>query len=509
MAQTINHTVTDELPMGRLELQSRIEDEYISQFGADEEQKPARYEIDVLGPALTLDEDLDIPVPVVSEDRVMAQFLTLRKGKHRVIEQPDGTRLIGFTKPPSVEAFEKAAENLAGDGDQSQSIQLELTPYEIDVNGTLVHVSTDGVVLGFAVKKAREAGDSAEVGRIMGMFYSTEINGEAVSLGELLELGDKAAMMADAIARGIGDVRHVMNTLSKTASMATCSNLNGSFYEDGGRLVRVSGENEAEITTMLTLSYDGGVSTDSLALNEYDKLVHDGVATLWANGHVVFTIKQLTELITGHKVTKNAECSRVEESVAKQWRTHVRMNFSEEMRGRTVTVDGEEVTASNATAETSMLNLVKETVTTKDGRKYEAYRMIAPPVFYWHDQAVKQITTYPRKLLEADTGLSATVDTLVLKNALITRIARMKRKGAKSQRGSDRHIRYLTLMKEAGLVVYDEDTADDDIKVNKVEASRVRDKVAKILDSLKREKYIKDWKEYAVGRRKEGVEIVL
>lgn len=501
MARTINHTVTDELPMDRLELQRRIEGEYISQFGADDEQKPARYEIDVLGPALTLDEDLDIPVPVVSEERVMAQFLTLRKGKHRVIKQPDGTNLIGYTKIPNMEAFERTAENLAGDGDQSQNIQLELVPYEIDVHGTLAHVSSDSVVLGFAVKEAHEAGDSAEVGRIMCLFYSAEVNGDAVSLGDLMELGDSTDIMDSVIARGIGDVSHMMNTLSKTALMATCSNLNGSFYEEGGRSIRVSGENEAEILNMLSLSYDGDVSTESLALNEFDKLVHDGVATLWENGHVAFTIKQLTELVTGRKVTKNAECAKVEASVTKQRRTLVELEYRKEMRGRTPT--------DEATIEANMLNLVKATITTRDGRRYEAYKMIAPPAFYLHDKAVRQITTYPRKLLCADTGLSATEDTLVLKNVLITRIARMKRKGAKSQRSSDRRMRYLTLMKESGLVSYDEDTADDDIKVNKVDASRTRGKIAKILDSLKREKYINDWKEYTVGRRKEGVEIVL
>lgn len=508
MVREIRHDMTDTPPAGRLELQRRIEEKYIAYGDADGADKPARYGVDVLGPSLEIADDLDIPVPVVSGDKVMAQFITLRKGKHRVIEQPDGTRLIGYTKLPEEDEIARGlAEDEAGGGAR---IQFTLVPYEIDVRGTKTNVSADAVVLGYAVRDAREAGSGADLGRIMGLFYSADVDGSAVSMGDLLELDNGEYAFADVIMRGIGNVKHMTSTLSKTTASATNSNLNGGFYDDGGRPIRVSGDNESEITTMLALSYDDGISNVTRPLNEFDRVVHDGMATLWANGHRVFTIKQLTELIKGRKVTKRSECAPVEESVMKQWHTHAHMDFSDEMRGRTVpTDDGEAVADDGSEIEMSVVNVAKVKVPTTNGGKCEAYVMIAPPIFYQHDRAVGQITTYPRSLLEADTGISATKDTMVLQNAIIRRIARMKHKGAKSPRASDRRIRFVTLMKECGFVAYEEGASNSDINVNKTEAKRVRDKTEKILNSLKDEGYIKDWSFYKEGRYYVGVEIVL
>lgn len=517
----------EELPesvqRSKAEVVERISSKYMAPVGEEPNGKPVAFGTDPLGMNVTLSEDVDIPYPTFEKDEdgayIRLKAITLLKGVHRVIDE-ENQMLIGSLSVPDFNVKVSEIKNSGGTLEGAR-FRLEAKPYTFYLNGVETPLSVPLLVMAYAMRDAEAMNDGGEeAARVFSLFYDVTIEGQRAQLGRhygntepiepMNQLGNLAAI-ADAIAHGIGDVKHVMSSLSKTTASATNSNLNGCFYDEGGRPIRVSGNNEPEITTMLALSYDDGLSNAVQQLNEFDRLVHDGMATLWANNHKAFTVKQLTELIKGHKVEKKSECAMVEESVIRQWRTHVHMDFSEEMRGRIVpTDDGVGVAADDGSEiEMTAVNIAKIKIPTTDGKRCEAYVMMTPPVFYQHDKAVGQITTYPRRLLEADTGKNATKDTLVLQTAIIRRIARMKHRGAKSQRSSDRRIRYLTLMKESGLVAYNEDTADSDIEVSKVKASRVREKVSNILNALKREKYIKDWNEYTVGRRKEGVEIVL
>lgn len=508
----------------KAEIVERIADRYVAQIGEEPNGKPVVFREYPLGGSVTLNEDVAIPYPMFDRDEdgayIKLGWITLPEGLHQVIDTGDSMAIGRLTSP---DFSAKVAEIMNGGGTlEGARFTAEVEPYTFDLGGVETPVTVPMLLMAYAMREAMAMDDGGEeAARVFSLFFEMTIEGQRARLGEHYgnitgtighgEPYENADAIADAISRGIGDVKHVMSSLSKTTASATNSNLNGCFYDEGGRPIRVSGDNEQEITTMLALSYDDGVSNVTQPLNEFDRVVHDGLATLWANGHRVFTIKQLTELIKGRKVTKKSECAPVEESVMKQWHTHAHMDFSDEMRGRTVpTDDGESIASDNGSEiEMSVVNVEKIKVPTTDGRKCEAYAMVAPPIFYRHDKAVGQLTTYPRSLLEADTGLSATRDTTVLQTTIIRRIARMKNKGAKSLRASDRRIRFLTLMKESGLVAYEEGASDSDINVNKTEAKRVRDKTEKILDSLKDEGYIKDWRFYKEGRYYVGVEIVL
>ena len=516
----------EELPesvqRSKAEVVERISSKYMAPVGEEPNGKPVAFDTDPLGMKVILSEDVDIPYPTFEKDEdgayIKLKAITLLKGVHRVIGE-ENQMLIGSLSVPDFNVKVSEIKNSGGTLEGAR-FRLEAKPYTFYLNGVETPLSVPLLVMAYAMRDAEALNDGGEeAARVFSLFYDATIEGQRARLGRhygntepiepMNQLGNLAAI-ADAIANGIGDVKHVMSSLSKTTASATNSNLNGCFYDEGGRPIRVSGNNEPEITTMLALSYDDGLSNAVQQLNEFDRLVHDGMATLWANNHKAFTVKQLTELIKGHKVEKKSECAMVEESVIRQWHTHVHMDFSEEMRGRIVpTDDGVGVAGDGSEIEMTAVNIAKIKIPTTDGKRCEAYVMMTPPVFYQHDKAVGQITTYPRSLLEADTGLSATRDTTVLQTAIIRRIARMKNKGAKSLRASDRRIRFLTLMKESGLVAYEEGASDSDINVNKTEAKRVRDKTEKILDSLKYEGYIKDWSFYKEGRYYVGVEIVL
>lgn len=265
--------------------------------------------------------------------------------------------------------------------------------------------------------------------------------------------------------------------------------------------IRMSGKNESrEVITQLSLNYeDGGVSL-SKHMTKYDRSVHDAVATLWVAGNRAVTARQVYQAMTGSdSKPKQSAIDKVEESLDKQRRTFVKLDYSQELRGKTAEFDGETITAASAYIETYMLNADKQVITTSNGRSVSGYVFKDAPVLYKHDCTTKQIISYPQALLEATAKVASNTETnMLIRNYLIKRIKTMSRNG---NGYLSKHIKYETIYKAAG------NETD-----SRTQRNRMNETVRKYLDALRDVGMISGWSEYKDAGRSHkiiGVKIAI
>lgn len=262
----------------------------------------------------------------------------------------------------------------------------------------------------------------------------------------------------------------------------------------------MGGKKEPSVETRISLSYEdeNGVEL-SKKMTRFDREVHDAVASLWAAGNRVIAPNQVFRIMAGSKskVTPKQR-QRVEESIDKQRRTFVTLDFSKELRGKTAEFEGETITASEANIEQYMLNADKQTVIGERGERVIGYAINKPPILYYHDKITGQIVSYKQSLLEKLSKEMGNTDSSVLiRNYLIQQVKVMGRKG--SNRSSQ--ILYETIYKEI-----------DSEPKDRTERKRLNDKVKKCLDVLKGEGQIAGWSEYRDKGRShklKGVDIEL
>lgn len=337
-----------------------------------------------------------------------------------------------------------------------------------------------------AINDAEADGDKEKARRIFD---------EAYSLGIVTEENEEPELAQQDIAPVVTHLQGI----SKLSDSITVLETGEDYTLD------MSGKNEGKqaVTTAVRLDYEeqDGIKI-SRPMTAYDRLVHDSVATLWASGNKVFTPAQVFRTMAGSKGKGNkpsaTSLSKVEESIDKQFRTWITLDYSEEARGRELAFEGEPV--KEYKVETHMLAGSKETIRTAKNTEVVGYRLIEAPILYRHDMATKQIISYPQTLLEkTSTVVSNTPRNMLIRAYLIKRTRRMKANAPRELRC----IQYSTLYEEIG-----------EADAGKKARQAIRESAAKLLDSLIEEKEIKGWKEYTnkkdAGRRgtaKTGIEI--
>ncbi len=247
--------------------------------------------------------------------------------------------------------------------------------------------------------------------------------------------------------------------------------------------VGVGGKNERDITTSLILSYDSEDVRLSKPLTPLDREVHNAVATLWAAGNRTITPLQVYRTMTGKSgKPRPGALADIVESIDKQRRTFVKLYFGEEMRGRSVTFEGEEFTPKECRIETYMLDADKVTVVATNGRELDGYSINRAPVLYQHDSMTKQVVSYPQRLLEATSSVaSMTGRNVLIRSYLIKRIE-MMRPGRSMK---SHHVQYDTILSEIGLG-----------SATRTERSRVVQTVKRLLDAFTAAGFIAGWSEY-------------
>lgn len=251
-----------------------------------------------------------------------------------------------------------------------------------------------------------------------------------------------------------------------------------------GTPIRMEGRNETrEVQTLVSLTYEDNGTILSRPMTPYDQEIHNAVASLWVAGNKRITPRQVYQTMTGSTAKPSASAiEKVEESLDKQRRTFVKLDFSQELRGKTYELDGEEITPAQARLETYMLNADKVTLTTANGREVPGYEFKDEPVLYRHDRTTKQLISYPQALLEATSKVASNTETnMLIRSYLIKRIKTMSRKGSKLSK----QIKYETIYKAAGKQ-----------DVNRKDAGRMNETIRKYLDAFQAEGVIAGWTEY-------------
>lgn len=354
-------------------------------------------------------------------------------------------------------------------------------------DGKDIQCSMMNVLCGLALHDAQEQGPD-EVRRVMGLLEKDDT-----------EASEDANIGEPALLQDTNPVTAIFKTLSKTTICITTPSANQHLYKGAPEIlpIDVGGKNEGQIPVIVTLDYDGLPVETRERLTRFDKVTIDTVATMWENGNRVITAKQIAQKALHKKQPSAGMVSKFEESINKMMFTRCHIDASAEARGKTVTVDGQTDALESFELNGPVINAYQSIITTQGGLRCEGYVVLAPPLPYVHDKAIGQITSYPPRLAEAISGaVSMNETTLVLRDYLIQRVARMKH--AKRQCATERRIRYETICEQVGIEAR-----------GRTELKRMRETVEKILEAMKCEGYILDYEQYKDGKSFAGVEIRL
>lgn len=317
-----------------------------------------------------------------------------------------------------------------------------------------------------AINDAEESGDSDRAHRLFKTLYNipdkpVETTGAALIKQDTNKLTEHV--------QGISRVAEQWRNIPTTGEQVS---------------IRATGKNEArEVLSHVILTHEENGAILNRPMTGYDKEVHDAVASLWAAGNKNVTARQVYQAMTGSTSKPSAAMlEKVEESVDKQRRTLVKIDFSQELRGKTAEFDGEQITPDSAYIETYMLNAVKGVVLTTNGKRITGYELKDAPVLYRHDKTIRQLISVPQTLLEETSRVASNTETnILIRSYLIKRIKTMNRNGQKLSK----RIRYESVYKAIG------NETD-----NRTQRKRMNETVRTYLDAFVDSGFIAGWTEY-------------
>ena len=252
----------------------------------------------------------------------------------------------------------------------------------------------------------------------------------------------------------------------------------------------------AIVQTLVSLEYeDAGEIETSKKLNCFDMLVNSACASIWLTGSRNVTTEQIYAAMTGGERAQKRAIEAINESMLKQMKTFVKIDYTEELRGRSIETDKGASNVESATLSGHALEARQAKITAANGTERTGWIMSdLPPIFYAHAiSANNQIVTVPQRMIAATKQAgSNTQNNMKIRSYLMMRIGQMKRP---KSRISNR-VRFETVFDRAELG-----------ELSKKETARYRKYVTRCLDAWKGEGWIRGYSEYKDGRRIEGVEI--
>ena len=284
--------------------------------------------------------------------------------------------------------------------------------------------------------------------------------------------------------------KHIMpiNKLANTITTAKGFNL---FDINGADLI-VSGRGKSEITTRCMLTYEGDNITLSgrQPFTEYDRNVADAVTSLYEYGGsnivTAATVYRAMVNMTDTETPSPQQIGAVTRSLDKMRFTRVRIDCTEELKQRKVSLNGQQITG--VLVDTYLLAMESIEIEA-GGQRVKAYKIIKTPILYEYAQITKQVITAPSKLL-AIPDQSNTEKRISIKSYLLRRIY-----GIKGKSRLNPHI-LLNKMSED----LDMQPTTDDKKRNKIYIDNV-------WKYWKQEKFIKDYSFTKSGREYDGIMI--
>ena len=284
--------------------------------------------------------------------------------------------------------------------------------------------------------------------------------------------------------------KHIIpnNKLANTITTAKGFNL---FDINGADLI-VSGRGKSEITTRCMLTYEGDNITLSgrQPFTEYDRNVADAVTSLYEYGGsnivTAATVYRAMVNMTDTETPSPQQIGAVTRSLDKMRFTRVRIDCTEELKQRKVSLNGQQSTGG--LVDTYLLAMESIEIEA-GGQRVKAYKIIKTPILYEYAQITKQVITAPSKLL-AIPEQSNTEKRISIKSYLLRRIY-----GIKGKSRLNPHILFNKMYEDL-----DMQPTKDDKKRNKIYIDNV-------LKYWKQEKFIKDYSFTKSGREYDGIMI--
>lgn len=259
------------------------------------------------------------------------------------------------------------------------------------------------------------------------------------------------------------------------------------LYELEGVELDVSSESERRkgksVIEAVSISLDEEGVSISKPMSQYDSDVHSAVATLYVAGNTCVTAAQICQTLTGSKKARATQIREVVESLEKQRRAFVNIDLVEEARGRELQFEGSPVTSLKISG--YMLPVEKISIQTRNGKVVDGYRLLEAPILYRHASMLKQVVSYPQKILETGDAGSNTKRRTVIKNYLARRIGQISGKGRVSNR-----IKLATVYEKAEINPSDRNQRKD-----------ANDYVLKLLNQWQEVKVIKGYRQIKDGLR--------
>ena len=268
--------------------------------------------------------------------------------------------------------------------------------------------------------------------------------------------------------------------------------------------LRVGGKGENEIKTRCILSYEGeSVKLSSRQpFTEYDRTVADAVTSLYEYGdasHIITpaTVYRAMVHATETETPSPQQIGAVTRSLDKMRFVRVQIDCTEELKKRKLSLDGAQITGGKI--DTYLLTL-KALEVEAGGQKVKAYKVIDAPILYEYSRLIGQVITVPAALLDVRDSTGAKVANterrIAIKSYLLRRISVMKGKTSNRQ---SKHIMYDAIY----------DTVGDRKELSRKDQKAIRDYISLVLESWKREGFIKGFSDLTEGRKKTGVTITL
>lgn len=286
--------------------------------------------------------------------------------------------------------------------------------------------------------------------------------------------------------------KHIIpnNKLANTITTAKGFNL---FDINGADLI-VSGRGKSEITTRCMLTYEGDNITLSgrQPFTEYDRNVADAVTSLYEYGGsnivTAATVYRAMVNMTDTETPSPQQIGAVTRSLDKMRFTRVRIDCTEELKQRKVSLNGQQIAGGLVDTYLLAMEAIEATV---GGQRVKAYKVIKTPILYEYSQLTGQVYTTPSKLL-AVPDQSNTEQRIAIKSYLLRRICAMKGPTPQSNR-----IKFDKLYEAIGI-----DNPE------KQERKRIKDYITAVLAYWEKEKLIKGFEFVKNGREYAAVDIL-
>ena len=223
-------------------------------------------------------------------------------------------------------------------------------------------------------------------------------------------------------------------------------------------------------------------------LTEFDKIVANSVYTIFSAGLNAFSVEQVYKVMTGAKnqtsVTDRAMLEKIDKSLEHLRATNITINCEQQQK-----LQSKSLKAKYTDYLLPMAHIEGEVINESNGKpiKSSCYKLHTAPPIYAYAKELNQIQSFSGEVNKIPINNSENI--MMLKWTLLGRIALAYSKGHIAS------ISYNNLYSEAGITIN-----------NKMQRTRLKEAMLRMLDYWKSIKVVKGYKEYSINGKIAGLE---